>query len=829
MPSIRTNLSIMTYLKSTILLLLLPIVIFAQNKSDGKKIKITGVIIEKVSKQPLEYATITFFNTKNPKIIGGGITNAKGEFDITLTPGNYTAKAEFISFKAYEIKAQNYQESTALGTITLDEDATQLKAVEVRADKTSIEIKLDKKVYSVGQDLMVKGGTVSDVLDNIPSVTVDVDGAVSLRGNSNVRILIDGKPSNAVNISDALRLIPADAIDKVEVITNPSARYDAEGGGGILNIILKRGKNQGFNGSMIVSAGSPKNTGISGNFNVKNKESNFFTTLGYNKSNGPGNTKIDQENFDDNGDLVSYIEERRENHRKREGFNGNFGMELYLDATSSWTNTLSLRKNNGGNPENVTYDIYSPTNPFEKRERNNDLTRSSQDVEYNTNYIKKFKKDGHKFTIDGAFSVNRDIENSNILGNGILPVASFISSERTTNQQSQNRNLIQADYVLPFGKKSQFEFGVRGNYVTLISDYKVEEDLLGNNDFTINTQFTNTLEYKEYVNAAYTQLGTKINKLSVLGGLRFEDSKIQINQLVTQDYNTKKYNNFFPSAFLTYEFNDKTSVSLNYSKRINRPRDRFINPFSSYSSNVNLFVGNPDLDPALSDAYDLGFLKKWSKITLNTSLYINNTKNSFQVIQKERGDLIDGIPVIVKTPFNLATDNKLGFEFTLNFTPYKWWKLNGNFNYFSNKTDGSYTYIKTDGATETIDLYNTSSTWFTRLTSKISFPYKVDFQLNGTYNAEQKTAQGKNNANASMNLALSKDVLKDKGTIAFNVSDVFNSRKRINDLSTANVNSYSEMQWRERQITVSFTYRFNKQKNERDKTKRENENGGEEY
>lgn len=819
----------MTYLKSTILLLLLPVLIFAQTKPDGKKIKITGTIIEKVSKQPLEYATITFFNTANPKIIGGGITNAKGEFDIALTPGNYTAKAEFISFKSYEIKAQNYQENTALGTIALDEDATQLKAVEVRADKTSIEIKLDKKVYSVGQDLMVKGGTVSDVLDNIPSVTVDVDGAVSLRGNSNVRILIDGKPSNAVNISDALRLIPADAIDKVEVITNPSARYDAEGGGGILNIILKRGKNQGFNGSMIVSAGTPENTGVSGNFNVKNKESNFFTTLGYNKSNGPGNTKINQENYDDNGDLVSYIEERRENHRKREGFNGNFGMELYLDATSSWTNTLSLRKNKGGNPENVTYDIYSPLNPFEKRERNNDLTRSSQDVEYNTNYIKKFKKDGHKFTIDGAFSVNRDLENSNIYGNGILPIASFISSERTTNKQRQNRNLIQADYVLPFGKKSQFEFGVRGNYATLISDYKVEEDLLGNNNFTINTQFTNTLEYKEYVNAAYTQIGTKINKLSVLGGLRFEDSKIQINQLVTQDYNTKKYNNFFPSAFLTYEFNENTSVSLNYSKRINRPRDRFINPFSSYSSNVNLFVGNPDLDPALSDAYDLGFLRKWSKITLNTSLYINNTKNSFQVIRKERGDLINDIPVIVNTPFNLATDKKLGFEFTLNFTPYKWWKLNGNFNYFSNKTDGSYTYIKTNGATETIDLYNTSSTWFTRLTSKISFPYKVDFQLNGTYNAAQKTAQGKNKANASMNLALSKDVLKDKGTIAFNVSDVFNSRKRINDLSTANVNSYSEMQWRERQITVSFTYRFNKQKNEREKTKRENDNGGEEY
>lgn len=821
----------MTKIKSLLLLFLLPIAIFAQNIPDSKKIKITGTIVEKISKQPLEYATITFINSKNAKIIGGGITNTKGEFDISITPGNYTAKAEFISFKPFEIKTQNYQDDTSLGTISLEEDATLLKAVEVRAQATSIEIKLDKKVYNVGQDLLVKGGTVSDVLDNIPSVTVDVDGAVSLRGNSNVRILIDGKPSNSVNIADALRQIPADAIDKVEVITNPSARYDAEGGGGILNIILKRGKNQGVNGSVIVSVGSPENTGVSGNFNAKHKESNFFTSLGYNKRNSPGNTKIDQSNYDPAGNLVSYIEERRNTDRLREGFNGNFGMELYLDATSSWTNTLSLRKNKGGNPENVIYSIYTD-NPFEQRQRFNDLYRTSQDVEYTTNYSKKFKKEGHKFTIDGAFSVDTDIETSNIYGNAILPTPAFISSERTNNYQRQNSNLVQSDYVLPFGKKSQLELGVKGSYQTLFSDYKVEEDILGDNNFTNNPYFTNTFEYKEAINSAYIQLGTKIKKFSVLGGLRFEDSNIDINQLATQDYNTKKYNNFFPSAFFTYEINDDTNVSLSYSKRINRPRNRFINPFSSYSSNVNLFVGNPDLDPAMSDAFDLGFLKKWRKVTLSTSAYINKTKDAFQFIRKERGDLIDGIPVIVNTPFNLANDDRLGFEFTLNYTPYKWWRINGNFNYFSNKTDGTYTYLKTDNTIETIDLYNTSSTWFTRLNSKVTLPYKVDFQVNGTYNAAQKTAQGTNKANASMNLALSKDVLKDKGTLSFNVSDVFNSRKRINDISTANVDSYSEMQWRERQITLSFTYRFNKQKNERDKQQKkaaDDNGGGEEF
>jgi outer membrane receptor protein involved in Fe transport len=806
---------------STIFLLLLSLSSIGQNKSDFPKIKVTGIIIDKESQKPLEYATITFTHTRFPKIVGGGITNSKGEFEASIPAGIYTIKADFISFKSFTITERTLTANTTLETITLEEDFTQLKEVSVRAEKTNIDIKLDKKVYNVGQDLIVKGGTVSDVLDNIPSVQVDVEGKVSLRGNENVTILIDGKPSNAVNIAEALRIIPADNIDKVEVITNPSARYDAEGGGGILNIILKKGKNQGFNGSIIVSVGEPENTGVSGNFNIKNEKSNFFTTLGYAKRDGPGNFKIDQENFDSDRNLISYVEERRKNNRYSEGFNGNFGMEIYIDKSSSWTNMLSIRKNKGGNPENVIYSIFSPTLPFEQRQRFNDVYRTNQNAEYTSNYIKRFKRDGHKLTIDSAFSVDTDNDSSTIYGNQIQPTEAFISSERTTNKQKQSRNLIQSDYVLPFGKKSQFELGVRGNYLTLLSDFKVEEDLLGNNNFTINPNFTNVLEYKENVTAAYTQIGSKFGKFSILTGLRFENSNIQINQLTLQDFTTKNYNNLFPSAFLTYEVNETTNVSVNYSKRINRPRDRFINPFSSYSSNVNFFIGNPDLDPALSDSYDLGFLKKWKQVTLSTSVYFNQTRGSFQIVRKETGNFVDGIPVIFNTPFNLAIDDKIGFEFTLNYSPYKWWRLNGNFNYFNNKTDGSYSYTNSANEVKTIDFYNIASSWFTRLTSKVSLPYKIDFQVNGTYNAPQKTAQGKTIGVGSMNLALSKDVLKDKGTIAFNVSDVFNSRKRIMDLNLPNVNSYSEMQWRERQITLSFTYRFNKQKSEREKPKRE--------
>jgi outer membrane receptor protein involved in Fe transport len=798
--------------------------LFAQDKLP-KKIKLKGIVVEKVSKQALEYATISLVNTSTLKIEGGGITNNKGEFEVAINAGTYDLKIEFISFKTSVLKNQQYTENKNLGTLTLEEDFTQLNQVEVRAEKSTVEIKLDKKVYNVGQDLVVKGGTVSDVLDNIPSVTVDVEGNVALRGNDNVRILIDGKPTNAINISEALRLIPADAIDKVEVITNPSARYDAEGGGGILNIILKKGKNQGINGTILASVGTPENSGLSGNVNMKSELANFFTTIGYNKRNGPGNVLINQQNFDNNNNLVSYIEERRTNQRLSEGFNSIVGMELFLDKTSSWTNSISIRKNNGGNPENVFYNEYLPSGDYFKSGRFNDIKRTTKNVEFNTNYIKNFNKQGHKLTIDGSFSVSTDLENSRILGTDIIPVFAVITNEITKNTQRQSRNLIQADYVYPFGK-SQFEAGFRGNYSSLFSDFNVQEDLTGNGTFTINPFVTGILDYQENVTAAYTQFGSKYNKISYLFGLRMEDSFIVIDQISNAIKDTKRYVNYFPSVFLNYTIKEGTNVTLSYSKRINRPRDRFINPFSSYSSNINLFFGNPDLDPALSDVYEIGILKKWKQITLNSSVYVNNTTNSFQIVRKERGDFINGIPVIINTPFNLSTDTKLGFEFTLNYSPYKWWRLNSNFNFFQNKTDGRYTYTRTTGEVVNIDFNNSASSWFTRLTSKINLPYKIDWQTNFTYNGPQRTAQGKSLGIASANIGFSKDVLKEKGTVAFNVNDVFNSRKRINDLVLPNVNSYSEMQWHQRQVTLSFTYRFNKLKTDKEKMPRRDSEGG---
>ena len=800
------------------LIILTPSIYYSQQKSVTSKIIISGKIIEKNNKTPLEYATVTFKNSTNPKQIFGGISDSKGDFSIEIEPGSYDILFEFISFKPYIINQREILSNTNFGTINLEEDFNQLEEVTIRAERTTVEIKLDKKVYNVGKDLMVKGGTVSDILDNIPSVTVDIEGNISLRGNENVKVLIDGRPSNAINIAEALRLIPADAIDRVEVITNPSARYDAEGGGGLLNIILKKGKNQGFNGSFIANTAYPETYGLTGTINYKTKHFNIFTTQGLNYRNNPGNAITNSRYLNPNDNTTrDFMNETRDNQRMSKAYNGTFGIDWMFNETTTWTNIVNYRDSYGTNIDNVLQKYYDAVfNYLYTINRINLENSTSSNIEFTTNFTKKFKKEGHKLTIDGNFSSNLDENIANIKDTNTDNAT--VRTDETTNIQEQKRILIQTDYVLPFGKGNQFEAGYRGDFLENTTDYSV---IRNGTPFNI---FTNIIEYKERVNALYSQLGFKMNKLSTLFGMRWEDSNIDVNQLTPIDYNNKNYNNFFPSAFLTYEISKETSFSLSYSKRIQRPRGRLLNPFNNFSSNVNIFVGNPDLNPAFTDAIDFGYIKRWNNITFNTSLYANKTNDVFQYVRKESGDFENGVPIIIITPINLSTEYRAGFEFTLNYSPYKWWKLNGSFNYFYVETDGDYNFVNSNNVTTNQNFDFKTTSWFTRLTSKVTLPKKIDWQTNMTYNGEQKNAQGSSLAVFSMNIAFSKDVLNDNGTINFNISDVFNSRKRIMESYIPGVvDSNGEMQWRVRQINLSFTYRFNVKKNEKEKRTRGNQ------
>ena len=780
-----------------------------------KEFKINGKVVDKETNQALEYATIVIKEETSGKITGG-ITTEKGDFSVKASKGVYEISIEFLGFEPAVFKNKNISSDINLGTISLATDANNLETVEIIAEKTTVEIRLDKKIYNVGKDMTVKGGTAADVLANVPSVTVDIEGAVALRGNENVRILINGKPSTFASGADALKQLPADAIEKVEVITSPSARYDAEGTAGILNIVLRKGKALGFNGSFSLNTGIPTNFGASTNLNYRTNKVNYFTTIGYNYSDSPGNAYYENEYLLNNPNGRFQIENRTYD-RERKNFNSRFGLEYFLTDNSSLTGSVLFNNSDRATDTGIrtsTQDINHNEEIYKKRNELED--EADEQVEFNLNFTQKFKTSGHKLTFDFKYEDTNDNELATITSRQSFPSIVNDAIEKTSNLEDQKRYLIQGDYVLPIGENAQFEAGFRSNMSNQDTDYVLrrEVDPVANPGvFEIDDDVSNLFFYDEHVHALYSQYGNKYGKFSALFGLRMEISDIKVKVQGTDLDANKKYTELFPTLNLAYELKENETLTLGYNRRVRRPRSWFINPFPSRASENNIFQGNPDLDPSYSNGIDLGYLKKWKKLTFNTSAYYNYSTDVFQFVRE--ADVTD--PTITRTtPRNISSEDRFGVEFSLNYSPFKWWKLNSNFNFFRITSDGKN--IIPDSET---------NSWSTRLNSRVKLPAKIDWQTTFNYRGPQDNFQSSNKGIASVNLAFSKDILKDNGTLSLNVSDLFNSRKRISDTFIDGVtNSYSEFQWRERQIRLNFTYRLNQKKN-RSQNQREDNGGGE--
>ena len=795
----------------TILFLGLFVTTINAQQPEQKQVTITGKVIDKETNQPLEYATIAFFSKRQNKIETGGLTDINGNFSIPVPSGMYDISIEYISFKTQTIPNKRVTDDENIGTFSLDIDAEALDAVEVIAERTTVEIRLDKKIYNVGKDLTVSGGTVSDVLDNVPSVSVDVEGNVALRGNDNVRILINGKPSGLVglNSTDALRQLPAESIEKVEVITSPSARYDAEGTAGILNIILRRSKLQGLNGSITTNIGEPESYGASGNINFRTGDINIFNTSGYNYRNSPGNS-FSSTKYEDG----SFLDEIRTTERIRKGANTNFGVEWYINDSSSITASVVYRDGDNESTTSNRLLQFDPSRTLtDESSRIDPEFEDDKTIQYSFIYTKNFKS-GAELTADFQYEDSDETESSDILVNGSV-------DEVVTTIDEQSRILLQTDYVLPIGENTQFELGYRGNFRDQSTDYQV--DILRSPEpGEIIFDPSNFLSYREYVNALYSQYGSKFGKFSFLLGLRLENTRVTIDQPTSGDLIKKNYTGLFPTINLNYELSEKENITLGYSRRLRRPRSWFINPFPSRSSVTNIFTGNPNLDPTYSGTFDLGYLNRFGKFTLSTSLYYSHSTDIFSFVSFETGEtaIINGqeLPVIQRSPVNLATNDRFGYEFNLTYSPTRKWRVNGDFNLYNSITKGDFEGINLDA-----DIIS----WRARLTNKYTLPAKIDWQTTLSYRGPNENGQTKSEGVFSANMALSKDLFKDKASIAINVSDLFNTRKRKSETFTPTFESYSEFQWRQRSFNLSFTYRFN-QKKKRSRGDRGNGGGDEE-
>jgi len=794
--------------------------------NEVKSYRVSGSLIDSEQKTPLEYATVGIFEPGTEELVVSTVTDFDGNFNFKVIEGTYDIRFEYISYETKTLKNVVINENKNLGTIEMAFKASELDEVTVVSETTQLEVRLDKKIYTLGKDLTVAGGTVTEALENVPSVGVDIEGNISLRGNQNVRILINGKPSALAGFgnTDVLQQLPADAIEKVEVITSPSARYDAQGTAGIINLVLKREKTLGFNGSVRLQTGTPLNNRVAANLNWRTDKFNFFGNIGYSHRKPPGNaffeTNFTNEQSDDEANRV--IEER-DYSRNRRDLNFNIGATYFLDYNTSFTASLFTRT---GEDEDVAQNFNSTFNDevfIDQRLRQENEFEDEESYQVSLNFNKKFDNDGHE--LDAEFQYSEDFEDASaiITEDVIEGEDRFIPDENIIESEDQVEYLLQADYVLPMGE-AQFEAGFRINLENTKEPFfrEFEES---ENTTVIDTVLTNNFEFDENVYAVYTQYGNKFGKFSFLLGLRYEYTQLKgqttseydlsvFEEILGEDVQLNFDNRFdglFPTLNLIYELGEDENITLGYNRRINRPRGWYLNPTPSLSSRTNIFQGNPSLRPAFANAFDLGYLKRWNeKFTLTGSVYYQRETDAFERVDENIGTTSDGLAIIRTIPINLSTNERMGFEVGALYNPKDWLQLNWSINGFRFVTDGTF-----NG--QPFGAENNSLT--SRFSSKVTLPFKIQWQTNFNYTGPFENAQTKTDPIYSVNMAISKDLFNDNATLSISYRDLFNSRRRDQFTIGPTFVRESSFQWREPQLTATFIYRFNQNK------KRENGRG----
>ncbi len=773
--------------------------------------KIKGKVVDEQSGQGLEFATISLFSQKDSSIVSGGITELDGSFEIETKPGKFYAVVEFISFTAKTIKDIMVSPKNGmvnLGEIGLAADAEVLDEVEVVAEKSTTQFSLDKKVFNVGKDLARAGGTAIDVLENVPSLTVDIDGAVSLRGSEGVRILVDGKPSGLVGLGDAsgLRSFPANLIDRIEIITNPSARYEAEGQAGIINIILKKDKKKGFNGSVDLTAGAPLTAGVSLNLNYRQEKFNWFLNYGISLRENPGFGETSSVQRID--DEINQFSDQRRDH-VRGGLNNSirFGTDYYFTDNDILTAAFNLRIGDEENEVDLVYtdrtELISTGEVIKSgvTTRFDDEREDEDKLEWSINYTKKLGKE-HEWVTDFRYQDNSEVESSALSERFFdineVPLGQPDLLQRSNNAEGERLYILQSDYTWPLADKAKLELGVRASLREIQNDYLVEQfDPIS--EWQSLPGLSNNFTYDEQIYAAYLIYGKEINKFSYQIGLRGEYTDINTELEQTNEENPRSYPGFFPSAHVNYKFTEKFQGQLSYSRRIRRPRFWDLNPFFSFSDARNFFSGNPNLDPEFTNAYEasvVGYLKNG---TVSSSLYYRRSTDVIRrtIVVEESPD--DNIIRTIRRPENLDTRDDIGLEVSSNYRLKKV-NLNANVNFFRS--------IIADEEIGDSDNYS----WFGRLSATAKLSKTMDAQLSFNYRGAEQNPQGSRDPVAFMDLGWSKDVLKNKATITLSVRDLFNSRRRRSTTELDDFFSESEFQWRSRVVQATFNYRINQKK-----------------
>lgn len=792
-------------------------------------ITVKGKVVNKDTGEPMEYATVSAFSLPDSTLAAGVITEPSGHFSLQLEKGRYSLQFQYMGFITVKrsIQLTGEKSTVDLGRIAMAPDAELLDQVEIVAEVSTYEMTLDKRVFNVGKDVSNTAGNAIEVLESIPAVSVDVEGNVSLRGDEGVRILIDGKESGLSGLStqDALRTLQGDMIERVEVITNPSVRYDAEGSAGIINIILKKDKRQGFNGAINIRGGYPWQYGGSLSMNYRLKRWNLFASYGFNTRSNIGGGINQTKRFEVIGNDTIYqqiTDQTTERTMRRMGHNLRFGADYYLTDRDILSAAFVFRYGtNRTNPIVSYFDEYPQLGTATYDIREEQWHETDPMYEVTLDYDKTFEKEGRSLKANVRFFQNAENSGSDIT-EFVYPnnlMESVLSSLYQQTKEDQGMRNLQAsvDYVHPFAIKAQWEIGAKYTYRDINSISSVSEmDSIG--IYHPLTDYCYDYEYKEQVAALYTSLGNDWGRWSGQIGVRAEMTNIYTNlKGYAHDGNDsinggKPYINLFPSAHLNYSVTENDQFQVSYTRRIRRPGFWQMSPFRSYNDNRNIRMGNPALKPTFMDSYELGYLHFWDRSSLSFTAYYRHGNNTIRHYTFER----DG--VYYSMPINFGKADDFGVEAVAQGQMTKWLNLNGNVNFFRSYTKGTIE-----------DHYYETESWmlFGRLVSKFKVKNWFDFQLTAHVMGPRVEPLGRRDGEWWMDVALSKEVLDGSGTLTFNVRDVFGTRGRGGESWGDNFWQYSNSTWNRTSMSLNFNYRINQQNVKRNR--RPDEGGGDDY
>ncbi len=782
---------------------------------------VKGKIVDAETDVPVEYANIVFYSLRDSSMVTGGITSEDGTFSISKVPaGKYYAEAKFIGYNTTKVEVFSVNPrnpNVNIGDIVLKPASENLEAVTVTGQKQMLTHNLDKKAYNVGSDINAEGGSALEIMETIPSVEVDMDGNVSLRGSQNVTILVDGRPSTYSSIDE----IPANIIETVEVITNPSARYDPDGLSGIINIVLKKRRDPGYHGMVMLNAGTGDKYMSTVNFNYREKKFNFFTNLSYRQFRMSGETISDRKMTNGDDELMSLLQQNQDFRRGGDFISARGGVDYFISDASTLTfsggyNSRDFVRWDVTQTATETY-LPSTSNDLYYREDDGDSGFSSYNMALN--YTLNGNENGRKLTADVFFNRWDGLFKSDLnqwWDNNSNPEI----FEQSIDNFATSILTFQTDLIHPIGNGGRLETGLKGMIRTQDSDFTFYSVIA--NNFIEDNNKSNWFIYDEQQYSAYAIYSNTFadGKFSYQGGVRVEQAFTKADQRATNEEPIDRdFLNWFPSAHIRWNITEKNSAQIAYSKRVSRPSTRLLNPFVNYSDPLNRSAGNPWLNPEFTNSFEISYSHTLPKTRLSASTYYRNTTNIISRYVEIETDESEGYDYAMSTFRNIDESESLGVEGVITQTITPWWKINASANYNSIKLYADYLDEES----------SEGDSWTTRANSTFNIGKNVELQLTGNYRSPSLSVggsmrfwqsgggQGRTEEMYWLDMGMRINVLNKKGTITLRVSDILNTMKyealTWGPSFTSNIERIRES----RIIWVGFSYRINEYRNRKER------------